>query len=157
MNYSLKDEIALIRGKHSFLLVAKTLGRFPLCIETPAGEICQSVDPYDLVVVSAPEGGAVEPGVMMIELVRNYHTPLLVLPSGHPGSKRLSYVVTVGPVIRAACSIRRGTHPEQDIICSHGEFEGVTFIATEYGFTAEQVPDEITIERLTYRIETKPS
>ena len=102
MNYSLHDEIAVIRGEHSFFLVAKANARFPLCIESQSGEICQGVDPTDLIVVSAPEGGPLEPGLMMIEMVRAYHTPLLVLPREHPGSRRISYVVSVGPVIHAS-------------------------------------------------------
>ena len=155
MNWSLRDEIVLLRGKHSFLLIAKVLDRFPLCIETAAGEVCQGVDPTDLAVVSAPEGGAVEPGVMMIELVRKYHTPLLVLPGNHPGSKRLSYVISVGPVIRTACSIQRGTHPEQEVVCSHEEFDGITFTGTEGGFTATHIPEGITTERLKYQIRTE--
>jgi len=157
MNCSLQDEIYLIRGKHSFLLIAKALERFPLCIETMAGEVCQGVDPADLVVVSAPEGGYVEPGLMMIELVRKYHIPLLVMPKEHPGSKRLSYVVSVGPVIRTNCFIRRGTHPEQEVICSHGEFDGVTLTGTPDGFTALHLPEGITTDRLNYRIQTEIS
>ena len=53
MNYPLNDEIALVRGRHSFLLVAKANSRFPLCIETPTEEVCQGIDPTDLIVVSA--------------------------------------------------------------------------------------------------------
>jgi hypothetical protein len=155
MNCSLQDEIALIRGKHSFLLIAKALGRFPLCIETAEGEVCQGVDPMDLIVVSAPEGGAVEPGVMMIELVRKYHIPLLVLPGDHPGSKRLLYVISVGSAIHTTCSIQRGTHPEQEVICCHGEFDGITFTGTDKGFTATHLPDGITMKRLKYQIRTE--
>ena len=154
MNYSLLDEIALIRGKHSFLLVAKANSRFPLCIETPAEEFCQGVDPTDLIVVSAPEGGDVEPGLMLIELVRRYHIPLLVLPKDHPGSRRMSYVVSVGPQIQTNCSIIRGTHPEQYLICSHDELAGLTFTGTAEGFEIVPPPEGMSFQRVKYELKT---
>ncbi len=40
MNYTLDDELLLIGGKQSFLLVAKVKGRFGLCIETSDDEYC---------------------------------------------------------------------------------------------------------------------
>lgn len=152
MNYPLHDEIALIRGKHSFLLVAKANSRFPLCIETPAEEFCQGIDPADLIVVSAPEGGDIEPGILLIELVRRYHVPLLVLPKDHPGSRRISYVVSAGPVIQTNCSITRGTHPEQHLICSHDELAGMTFTGTTDGFTIVPVREEISVQRADYEL-----
>jgi hypothetical protein len=155
MNYSLNDEIAVIRGMHSFFLVAKANARFPLCIESQAGEVCQGIDPADLIVVSAPEGGPLEPGIMMIEMVRAYHTPLLVLPREHPGSRRISHVVSVGPVIHASCSIQRGTHPEQNVICSHAELAGMTFTSTPEGFEVMPSPEGISVRRLKYRIFTE--
>jgi hypothetical protein len=109
MNYALDDEVLLIKGRQSFLLVAKVKNRFGLCIETTHDEYVQGVEYGDLVVVSAPEDGAIEPALMLIELVRSFHVPLLVLPKDHPGSKRISYVVSVGPEIFTSCSIQRGT------------------------------------------------
>ena len=99
MNYALDDELLLIRGTKSFLVIAKVKSSFGLCIETSDDEYCQGVDAGDLVVVSAPEGGAVEPALMLIDLVRTFHVPLLVLPRNHPGSRRISYVVSVGPEV----------------------------------------------------------
>jgi hypothetical protein len=152
MNFPLADEIALIRGKHSFFLIGKAMNRFPLCIESENGEICQGIDPDDLIVVSSPEGGPLEPGIMMIELVRSYHVPLLVLPREHPGSRRISSVVSAGPVIHASCSIQRGTHPEQSVICSHTELAGITLTGTLGGFDITPLPEGISIQRLKYRI-----
>ena len=74
-------------------------------------EYSQTVDPDDLVVVSAPEGGSVEPAIMLAEFVRTYRMPLIVLPKNHPGSRRFSYLVSVWPEIHTSCSIQRGTHP----------------------------------------------
>ena len=61
MIFSLDDELLLIRGKKSFLLIALVKNRFGLCIETSHDEYCQGVNAGDLIVVSAPEDGAVEP------------------------------------------------------------------------------------------------
>ena len=121
MNHALGDELLLIRGKQSFLLVALVKESFGLCIETSRDEYCQGVEAGDLVVVSAPEDGAIEPALMLIDLVRTFHVPLLVLPKDHPGSRRISYVVSVGPEIFTSCSIQRGTHPDQHLICSSDE------------------------------------
>ena len=70
MKYPLEDGLLLIRGNHSFLLVGKAKDQFSLCIETSTEEFCQGVMPGDVIVVSAPEGGAVEPALMLMELVR---------------------------------------------------------------------------------------
>ena len=51
------DEHILIRSDPSFLLVSRAGYRFPLCIETATDEYCQLLEPDDLIVVSAPEGG----------------------------------------------------------------------------------------------------
>jgi hypothetical protein len=154
MNFSLDDELLLISGTHSFLLVAKTRTRFALCIETPVDEYVQSVKPGDLVVVSAPEGGVIEPAMMLIELVRAYHMPLLVLKKGHPGSKRISYIVSVGPEISANCSIQRGTHPEQHLICSSDELAGITLKGIGQGVEISPVPAGISIQRVKCQIKT---
>ncbi|MFA4825114.1 MAG: alpha/beta hydrolase [Methanoregula sp.] len=155
MNFPLDDELLLISGRDSFLLVAKTRTAFALCIETQIDEYIQGVTPGDLVVVSAPEGGAVEPAMMLIELVRAYHMPLLVLPKGHPGSKRISYVVSVAPEISTNCSIQRGTHPEQHLICSNDELAGITLKGTEQGIEISPVPAGISLQRVNCQIKAQ--
>jgi hypothetical protein len=155
MIFSLDDELLLISGTHSFLLVAKIRTRFALLIETPTDEYVQRVEPGDLVVVSAPDGGAVEPAMMLIELVRAYHMPLLVLEKGHPGSKRLSHVVSVAPEISTHCSIQRGTHPEQHLVCSSEEFGGITLKGTKQGVEIAPVPAGISIQRIKCRVTTE--
>ena len=42
------------------------------------------------------EGGETEPARMLLELVRRYRMPLLVLPKGHPGNKLLFLVECKG-------------------------------------------------------------
>ena len=155
MNYTLGDELLLIRGKESFLLVAKVKRRFGLCIETAGEEYCQGVDAGDLVVVSAPEGGAVEPAMMLIDLVRTFHVPLLVLPKNHPGSRRISYVVSVGPEIFTSCSIQRGTHPDQHLICSSGELSGITLKGAGGGVQISSLRNDIQINHIKFKLETE--
>jgi hypothetical protein len=154
MNYALDDEVLLIRGKQSFLLVAKVKNRFGLCIETAHDEYCQGVEAGDLVVVSAPEDGVIEPALMLIDLVRTFHVPLLVLPKDHPGSRRISYVVSVGPEIFTSCSIRRGTHPDQHLICSSVELAGITLKRSEQGVDVFPLPGSIIPRNIKYEIKT---
>ena len=152
MNYPLDDEVLLIGGKDSFLIVGTVKSGFGLCIETSHDEFCQRVDAGDLVVVSAPEGGDVEPALMLMDLVRTYHVPLLVLPKDHPGSRRISYVVSVGPEILTSCSVKRGTHPEQHLICSSDELTNITFKRSRYGVEISPLPDGITFQNITFEI-----
>ncbi|MDK2990231.1 MAG: hypothetical protein PWR16_1760 [Methanoculleus sp.] len=144
----LGGEPLLIQGERSFLLVAKAVSRFTLCIETPDGEYCQAVDSDDLVAVSMPEGGPIEQARMMLELVRRYHIPLVVLPKDHPGSKRLSMVVSVAPEILLACDIRRGTHPEQHLLCSSAEFSGLSLAGVPGGVTIKNLPPGAKVKYL---------
>jgi hypothetical protein len=154
MNYALDDGALLIRGKQSFLVVAKVKNRFGLCIETAHDEYCQGVEAGDLVVVSAPEDGAIEPALMLIDLVRTFHQPLLVLPKDHPGSKRISYVVSVGPEIFTSCSIQRGTHPDQHLICSSDELAGITLKRSEHGVDVFSLPGNIIPRNIKYEFIT---
>ena len=154
MIHTLDDECLLIKGKQSFLLVALVKNRFGLCIETAQDEFVQGVEAGDLVMVSAPEDGAIEPGLMLIDLVRIFHVPLLVLPKNHPGSKRISYVVSVGPEIFTSCSIRRGTHPDQHLICSSDELAGINLKRVEHGVDVSDLPDSIIPRKIKYEIIT---
>jgi len=140
MIHSFNGKFLLIRQGAAFLLVAGAGHRFSLCIESPSGECCQGIEPDDLLVVSAPEGGEPEAAVMLIELLRRFHTPLLVLPKDHPGSRRLRYVVSAGPVIRADCSIRRGTHPEQHLICASAGLTGISLCGVPGGCEIRDLP-----------------
>src|SRR5512137_1342870 len=154
MKYPLEDGFLLIRGNNSFLLIGMAKDQFSLCIETSAEEFCQGVMPGDVIVVSAPEGGAVEPALMLMELVRTYHVPLLVLPRDHPGSRRISRVVSVAPEIQTSCSIRRGTHPEQHLICSSDELAGMVLTGTDRGVEIQHLPENARVARMNYRFST---
>lgn len=115
----------IIRGKSSFILIARSRDTFALPIETTDAEVFQGVHRGDLIAVSAPEGGDPEQARMLCELVRTYHQPMVVLPKGHPGSPRLRMVLSVAPAITPRTDILRGTHPEQDVICSSEELSGL--------------------------------
>lgn len=143
----IQDEFLIIRKESSFLVLARAGQRFSLCIETPSGEYCQATEPDDLIAVSAPEGGEPEAGVMLIELVRRHHTPLIVLPKDHPGSRRLRYVVSAGMLIETNCSILRGTHPEQHLICASAGLSGISLRGTPGGIVLENMPQGVVIER----------
>jgi hypothetical protein len=153
----LNDEFLLISGTRSFLLAAKANALFALRIEAPDKEYCQTIEPADLIVVSAPEGGALEPAIMLAEFVRTYHMPLIVLPKDHPGSKRFSYLVSVGPLITTNCSIRRGTHPEQHLVCSSEELAGTTLKAHPEGVEITGLPASATHRYVKHRMLTEYS
>ncbi len=152
MKYSLKDGLLLIQGNHSFLLIGKAEGRFSLCIETSTEEFCQGVMPDDVIVVSAPEGGPVEPALMLMELVRTWHVPLLVLPRNHPGSRRISRVVSVSTEVHTSCSITRGTHPEQHLVCSSDELAGLIVRGIPDGIELERVPAGAILRTISFQV-----
>ncbi len=151
----LRDELLLISGTHSFLLAAKANAQFALRIETPDREYCQTIDPSDLVVVSAPEGGALEPAIMLAEFVRTYRMPLIVLPKNHPGSKHFSYLVSAGPMITTSCIIQRGTHPEQHLVCSSDELAGTTLKGHPDGVEIVILPPGASHRHVNYRMLTE--
>ncbi|WOF16971.1 hypothetical protein F1737_09870 [Methanoplanus sp. FWC-SCC4] len=139
MKIPLGSDLLLIKGSSSFLLVGKADELFVLCIETSDREVCQTVEKGDLIVVSAPEGGEIDQARMILELVRTYHQPLLVLPKKHPGTKRLKMVVSAGPDIVPRCDIVRGTHPEQNVICASDELSKISLYACDGGVIAEGI------------------
>jgi hypothetical protein len=153
MRYPLGDRVLLVRGGRSFLLAGRALAPFPLYIESFEDESCQQVLPDDLVCVSAPEGGDTEPARMLLELVRRYRMPLLVLPKGHPGSGRLPLVVSVAGSLRLSCDIRRGTHPDQHLLCSSEELAGITLTGSEGGVTVDGASPGVRISYLDERAE----
>jgi hypothetical protein len=148
MRYPLGEGILLVQGNHSFLLAGRALSAFSLYIETFRDELREEVSPDDLVVVSAPEGGDTEPARMLLELVRRYHMPLLVLPKDHPGSGRLPLVVSVAGSLTLSCDIRRGTHPDQHLLCSSGELAGITLRGDRGGIEVGGVPPSVRISSL---------
>jgi hypothetical protein len=155
-NLGTGNEYLLVQGSNSFLLIGKAGTDLCICIETTDSEYCQGLSPDDLIVVSAPEGGQLEPAIMLLELVKTYRCPLMVLPKGHPGSKRLRYVVSGGDIIRLSCSIERGTHPEQDVLCVAGEFTGLILRAFKGGVIMEGPGKDCPVTLVSYSFPTVP-
>lgn len=143
------DRIVLIRGHSSFLLCARAGRKFPLMIETFASEYVQGIYPDDIIAVSAPEGGELTPACYLLDLVRKYDQPVLVLPRGHPGSGRLRYVISAGPRILLSCEIVRGTHPEQHLICSSAELAGLEISGENGSILINNLPEALHWEYLT--------
>ena len=127
----------------AFILIGQVSRRFALCIELQEREVCQTLMEGDMVAVSAPEGGELRHAAMLLELVRSYRQPLLVLPKDHAGSKRLSMVVSAGSEIIPKCTIIRGTHPEQNVICSSEELSALSFHASKDGVKVTYPSKEI--------------
>ncbi len=146
----LGDHPVIIRGTTSFLLIAKAVEKFPLLIETDTEEIVQGVYPGDLIIVSAPEGGDIFPALSLLEMVRTYHLPVIALPKTHPAGKRLSYVVSAAEKIEMRCDIRRGTHPEQHLLCSADEFTGMTLYLEGNDLVIEHPRPGISLSRLLW-------
>jgi hypothetical protein len=145
MDFPLRGRtLLLLKGSSSFILAGRSGRRFPLCIETFDDETCTTIEPDDIIAVSAPEGGPLEPAIMLLELVRKYGHPLFVLPRRHPGSRRLRYVVSAGPEICLACDIQRGTHPEQHLLCASEELSGISIRGQGDGITVEGLPEGVT-------------
>jgi hypothetical protein len=144
MDFPLRErDLLLIKGSYSFILAGRSGRRFPLCIESFDDEICATIEPDDIIAVSAPDGGPLEPAVMLLELVRQYGHPLFVLPRRHPGSRRLRYVISAGPEICLACDIQRGTHPEQHLLCASEELSGIRVRGMSDGVWVEDLPDRV--------------
>jgi hypothetical protein len=141
--------VLLMHGSYSFLVAGLAGARFPLCIETLDGEYCETIEPYHLIAVSAPEGGEYTPALMLMDLVRSYRFPLVVLPRDHPGSRRLRYVVSAGERILLSCEISRGTHPEQHLLCSSPEMAGTLLVADKRKVIVRNIPPGITAEVVT--------
>lgn len=139
------DDLLLIRAPSSFLLVGTVHERFALCIETADDEYCEGLHPGDLVAVSAPEGGALRAAAMILLLVRDHHFPVVALPHGHPGSRRVPMVVSAAPEIAISCEIMRGTHPDQHLLCGSPELAGVTLRGGGGSVTLDALPPACTI------------
>ncbi|MDD1712561.1 MAG: alpha/beta hydrolase [Methanoregulaceae archaeon] len=148
IRFSGPGEVILLEGPESFVLTGQPSVPFPLCIEYPEGECCQTTGQDDIVAVAAPEGGPLEPALMLLELVRLYHVPLIVLPRGHPGSRRLRYIVSAGSTIHLHCGIQRGTHPEQYLLCAGADLSGMVLEGRENALHLHHVPDCLRVRRI---------
>lgn len=145
MNIPRSDTPLLIQGSSSFILLVQVIQPFTLFIETMTDEYCQYLSSGDLVAVSAPEGGDIRQAEILLELITRWHAPLMVLPAGHPGSSRLNMVISAGDRIHLSCSIQRGTHPEQTVLCSSEELGGMYLTGSEDGIQIDSLPESAAL------------
>lgn len=153
MKYPLSDDLLLISGKDkSFLLIAKSPEAFVIFIERPDEELTLTIEQGDMVAVSAPEGGDIMQAKILIALIMKYRMPLMVLPKDHPGSRHFRMLVSAGDEINTRCDIQRGTHPEQDLICSSDFFSGLKIRKIEGGVELRGLPADATVQRISCEI-----
>ena len=122
------DEILFLIGSSGELGIAKTGRDMEIFIGTPEKEeIIVFLEKDDLIAVSTFEvGKKAEKGIKsMIYLLKEFSSPIIVLPENHPTSKRLKMVVACGDHIRLDCNVQAGTHPEQDILCACQDLSGL--------------------------------
>jgi hypothetical protein len=129
------DEMLLVGGKEGTLGIVKVGDNKQFFLETDTEEIILALEPEDLLVAS---GFGIDKTIInglkcVLYMIRVVGSPFIALPKKHPASKRLKIVVSAGDRIRLSCSITPGTHPEQDILCGAGEFDGVEISGVEGG------------------------
>ena len=147
------DEMLLVRGKEGTLGIVKIGEDKQFFLETDTEEIILALEPEDLLVAS---GFGIDKTIInglkcVLYMIDVVGSPFIALSKNHPASKRLKIVVSAGNRIRLSCTIKPGTHPEQDILCGAGEFDGVEVSGVEGGVefknlkngTFEKIPFEI--------------
>jgi len=130
------DEILFLIGSSGELGLAKTGRDMQIFIGTPEKEeIVVFLDKDDLIAVSTFNVGLREENGIksMIYLLKEFSSPIIVLPENHPTSKRLKMVVACGDHIRLDCNVQAGTHPEQDILCACQDLSGLDIKAVPDG------------------------
>ncbi|MCE8424082.1 MAG: hypothetical protein J5U17_11200 [Candidatus Methanoperedens sp.] len=142
------DEILLVRGKKGTLGIVKAGEDNQFFLETEKEEILLALEPEDLLVASGfgTDEKIVKGLKCMLYIIREVRSPFIVLPKNHPASKRLKMVISAGSKTRLSCSIKPGTHPEQDILCASAEFEGIEVTGVKGGVEFMNLP-ECEIER----------
>jgi len=145
------DEILFLKGETGEVGVIKYNKKGTIFIGTPdKDEIALFLEPDDLIAVSAIKTyEKVEEGIRsLIFLLRDHGSPLLVLPTDHPTSNRLSMVASCGKMIRLDCNINPGTHPEQDILCASNDLSGLEIRSISGGVEIKGPLKEYKIEKL---------
>ncbi len=133
------DEIFFLSDGNYTVGAVKAGGTRRVFIETESEELVQFLEEDDLIAVSAFSGGDAAKNSIscMLYLVREGHMPLLVLPKGHPATRRLPLVISAGPAIRLTSCITPGTHPEQDVLCARGALDGLVLSGVPGGIAVE--------------------
>jgi hypothetical protein len=133
------DEIIFLSDGHYTVGAVKAGRARHVFIETGSEELVQFLEEDDLIAVSAFSGGEEAKNAIacMLHLVREGRMPLLVLPEGHPATRRLPLVISAGPAVRLTSCITPGTHPEQDVLCARGALDGLLLRGVPGGIDVE--------------------
>ena len=145
------DEILFLIGSSGELGLVKTGRDMQIFIGTPdKEEIVVFLDKDDLIAVSTFYSGEhAEKGIMsMMYLLKEFSSPIIVLPKNHPTSKRLKMVVACGDHIKLDCDIQAGTHPEQDVLCACEDLSGLDINAVKEGVEIDGIFEQFKIKKL---------
>lgn len=147
------NEILLVKGKKGTLSIVKAGEENQFFLETEKEEIILALEPEDLLVASGfgTDEKTINGLKCMLYIIREVRSPFIVLPKNHPASKRLKMVISAGNKTRLSCSIKPGTHPEQDILCGSDEFDGIVVTGVKGGVEFTDLP-ECEIKRLDFVI-----
>jgi hypothetical protein len=147
------DEMLLVRGKKCALGIVKIGENKQFFLETDTEEIILALEPEDLLVAS---GFGIDKTIInglkcVLYMIREVGSPFIALPKKHPASKRLKIVVSAGDRMRLSCTITPGTHPEQDVLCGGGEFDGVEISGVQGGVEFKNLKDG-NFENIPFKI-----
>lgn len=129
------NEILLVRSADGTVGIIKSGRARQIFIETLEEEIVTAVRADDILVASGFDNDrtTIKAIICTLALIRDAGSPLIVLPKDHPASSRLRVVASVGERTIIRCDIKRGTHPEQDVICGPAGLNGLEILSTEGG------------------------
>ena len=147
------DEILFLYGSTGILGLAKAGKDLQIFIGTPEKEeVVVFLGKDDLIAVSTFNTGLKEEiGIKsMIYLIKEFSSPIIVLPKNHPTSKRLKMVVACGDHIRLDCNVQAGTHPEQDILCACKNLSGLKITAITDGVEIDGIIKDFKIKNIGY-------
>ncbi len=145
------DEILFLLGSSGELGLAKTGRNMELFIGTPEKEeIVVFLEKDDLIAVSTfNTGEKAEKGIKsMIYLLKEFGSPIIVLPEHHPTSKRLKMVVACGDHIQLDCNVNPGTHPEQNILCACQDLSGLDITTVKDGVEIQGNIKNFKVEKI---------
>lgn len=141
------DEILFLEGESGLVGIIKVAkDNKMLFIATQDNEeIVQFLEKDDIIVVSnfKKDKRAIR---SQAYLTREEDSPIVILNKDHPSVKRLSQVLSVGERVNLNCNIVRGTHPEQDVLCSCDSLSGISITKTKSGVRLNRVHENYTIE-----------
>ncbi len=129
------NELLLVCGKEGTLGIVKVGKEKQFFLETETEEIILALEPEDLIVASGfgTDETIIKGLKCILFMIREVGSPFIALSKTHPASKRLKIVVSAGDRTRLSCNIVPGTHPEQDILCGSGEFDGIEISGVKDG------------------------